>query len=211
MTGQKDHWNLLHEKGALDHFSEKPSLFAVEVAEILSPNSKILELGCGVGSDSNFFASKGYSVLATDFSDVAIEKNINYYKEKNLVFEVVDIEKPMPFKNGSFDVIYARLSLHYFNDETTRKIFKELARVLKPDGLLCFVCKSTNDPLYGKGRMIEKDMFELSGHVRHFFSEEYVKDLLRDKFVIKKLESGEEKFYDSLSSFIKVIAENNSF
>lgn len=209
VQGQKDHWNALHAKGVLSHFSQNPSAFAVEVSEILSPNSKILELGCGIGNDSSFFASEGHRVLATDFSDVAINKNKELYEEKNLELEVLDIEKPTPFKNRTFDVIYARLSLHYFSDETTKKIIEELARILKPNGLLCFICKSTKDPLYGKGEKIEEDMYQLNGHVRHFFSEEYVKDLLSGNFTIEKIESGEEKFYDDPAAFVKVIARNN--
>jgi ubiquinone/menaquinone biosynthesis C-methylase UbiE len=102
--------------------------------------------------------------------------------------------------------VYARLSLHYFSDLTTKRIFSEIARVLKPNGYLCFLCKSTNDPLYGKGNEIEKDMYENKGHVRHFFSKEYATELMQQSFEIQTIEEGEETFYGSQSAFIKVIA-----
>lgn len=206
MNGQKDHWNELHTKGALDYFSKNPSLEALEFAKYLSPNSKILELGCGVGNDSNFFVSQGHTVSATDFSEIAIEKNKEFYKDPNLTFEVLDMEKPFQFEKNTFDAVYARLSLHYFTDVKTREIFKEISRILNENGLLCFVCKSTKDSLYGQGELIEPDMYRIKGHIRHFFSEEYVKDLLADDFVIDKIETGDEKFYEDISSFVKAVA-----
>lgn len=206
MQDQREHWDELHAKGALDHFSEDPSPFAYEIAEFLPPQQKILELGCGAGNDSNYFATLGHHVLATDFSDVAVEKNREFYNNDNLTFEVLDISKPLPFKNNSYDLVYARLSLHYFNDKKTREIFDEIRHIVKTGGILGFICKSTDDPLYGQGKMIEEDMYEREGHVRHFFGKPYTEKLLKDRFEIVKLEEGVEEFYADISAFIKVIA-----
>ncbi len=190
MNNQKTHWDKLHEAGKVDYYSENSTYFAKEVVKIIPEKSKVLELGCGVGNDSNFFVQIGHHVLATDFSDIAIDKNKQRYKQDNLQFEVLDISKPMKFPNNEFDVVYARLSLHYFTDRITKNIFQEINRILKPNGFLCYICKSVNDPLYGKGNKIEKDMYDENGHVRHFFSEEYAKKCLRNNFMIDKLEIG---------------------
>ncbi len=207
MQDQNKHWNQLHLKGVIGPLSQDPSRFAYEVAELLPPNQKILELGCGVGNDSNYFATLRHKVLSTDFSSVAIEKNRKFYNNDNLTFEFMDISERLPFKNNSFDLVYARLSLHYFADSVTREIFGEIIRVLKSGGLLAFVCKSTNDPKYGQGKLIERDMYEKDGHIRHFFSRNYTEKLLKDTFEIVKIEEGEEEFYSDISSFIKVIAK----
>src|SRR2546422_160092 len=102
--------------------------------------------------------------------------------------------QPFPFHANTFDVVYARLSLHYFTGAQTQQIFREIHRILKPGGLLCFICKSTKDPLYGQGKKIEEDMFELKGHVRHFFSEAYARKCLERGYKIKKMESGKETY-----------------
>lgn len=207
MKNQKQHWDNLHTQGNIHHYSEKPTDFAEEVITVVKPSSEILELGCGVGNDSVVFAKAGHNVLATDFSKVVITKNSEELKNtSNLVFEALDISEPMKFSEGKFDAVYARLSLHYFPDQTTKKVFREIHRILKPGGLLCFMCKSIKDPLYGKGKETEKDMFIHNGHIRHFFSEEYAKECLNSYFKIEKIEGGEEKFYGSESAFIKVIA-----
>lgn len=207
MNDQKQLWDKAHQNGEINHYSSTPTEFAKEVIEVIQPASNILELGCGVGNDSVAFAAGGHQVLATDFSAVAIRKNSERFKDiSNLTFETLDMSQPFSFANNEFDVVYARLSLHYFNDETTRKIFSEIQRVLKSDGHLCFICKSINDPLYGKGIEIEKDMFELDGHLRHFFSEEYAVSLSEKNFKVEKIESGDDKVYGSNSAYVKVIA-----
>ena len=73
--------------------------------------------------------------------------------------------------------------------------------------VLCFIGKSVKDPLYEKGIQIEKDVFERKGLMRHFFSEGYLQDCLRDLFVINSVFSGTDNFYGKPSAFIKVIAQ----
>ncbi len=207
MNEQKKLWNNAHQNGDLKHDVNKPSEFAKEVLKLLSPKSKILELGCGNGNDSIGFAKAGHNLIATDFSEVVIKNNSERLGQvSGLTFEVLDMSEPFKFERNEFDAVYARLSLHYFTNEVTRRVFSEIKRVLKPNGQLFFICKSTDDPLYGKGNQIEADMFELDGHVRHFFSEEYARSLMSDGFRIEKLTSGSEKFYGYESSFVKAIA-----
>ncbi|QQS39412.1 class I SAM-dependent methyltransferase [Candidatus Woesebacteria bacterium] len=206
MSNQQHHWDTLHKKGNIDHYSDKPTDFAREIIKFIDPNSKILELGCGAGNDSVALANAGHSVIATDFSGVAIAKNTERFRNvPNLIFTVADMNKRI-FFSDMFDVVYARLSLHYFTDKVTRRIIDDIHKLLKPNGYLCFICKSTRDPLYGIGTEIEKDMFEHRGHVRHFFSESYAGSLVSNNFRIEKIESGEEVFYGDKSAFVKVIA-----
>lgn len=208
MKDQREHWNHAHAEQWLRKHSTTQTKFAEEVNETIPANSAILELGCGEGNDSIYFAKNGHAVTATDFSDVVIEKNLEQGVHYNLDFEVLDISNRFNFDDASFDVVYARLSLHYFSDQVTRDIFKEIARVLKPGGMLCFMCKGTEDSLYGQGDKIENDMYELKGHVRHFFSEKYAKDLLDQAgLTMQSSESGKEMIYDRVSAFVKVVAK----
>ncbi len=206
MKNQQKLWDELHDQGRIDHFKNKPTDFAQEVEDMILSKSYILDLGCGVGNDSYYFAQNGHQVLATDFSEVAIVNNRKNFKLSNLEFGVLDISKPMLFADQTFDVVYARLSLHYFSNKVTKKVFKDIARVLKTGGLVCFICKSIKDPKYGQGIEIEKDMFDKDGHIRHFFSENYAKKCLNNMFKIKIIKSGEDIFYEERSAYIQVIA-----
>ena len=60
----------------------------------------------------------------------------------------------------------------------TTRIFSDVYRVLKPQGLLFVKVKSVDDPLYGHGTRRGEDMFEFH-HVRHFYSQDYLVHHLR--------------------------------
>ncbi len=208
MKDQLAHWNNAHAEQLLHKHSTKKTTYAEEVNDQIPASSTILELGCGEGNDSIYFAEQGHTVSATDFSDVAIEQNNKRWIHPNLTFKVQDTGQPFQFDDASFDIVYARLSLHYFTDETTRSIFREIARVLRPGGILCFMCKSTDDHIYGQGEKIEEDMYERDGHVRHFFSKKYVLELLAEANLNEEtIHTGEEMIYDRQSAFIKVVAK----
>ena len=207
MQDQQKLWNKNHANQRLHAHSQKQTAFAEETNSLIPAHSTILELGCGEGNDCIYFANQGHSITATDFSDVVIAQNKERWSNPNLTFGIQDTSAPLGFGDKAFDVIYARLSLHYFDDKTTHKIFDEINRVLRPNGYISFMCKGVNDSIYGKGTKIETDMFELDGHVRHFFSEQYVRKLLGlHDFTAESIATGKEQIYDKVSAFIKVFA-----
>jgi SAM-dependent methyltransferase len=208
LMDQQALWNNIHMEGKHSAFSRTPSEFAQEVARSFPDHAKIIELGCGFGADAAFIAQQGCAVIATDLSEVAIARNKQRYGNiPGLTFQVVDMSNgTLPFQTDGFDGVYARLSLHYYPDKVTKQLFQDIHRVLKMGGRLAFICKTTNDPLYGKGAQLEEDMFDNKGHIRHFFSEGYARSLLVG-YRIERLESKRQNLYGKLSSFIEVIAQ----
>lgn len=107
------------------------------------PPAKLLDLGCGTGWTSRFFARRGYEVVGVDIAPDMIElanKKKKGSKLQNLKHIVSDYES-LNFKN-EFDCAIFYDSLHHAEDEYTA-----LARVfqaLKPGG-----CVITAEP--GKG------------------------------------------------------------
>lgn len=116
-----------------------------------------------------------------------------------------DLSK-LNLKVNSFDVVYTHLSLHYFDDKTTRKIFKKIFSILKPGGYLFVKCKSTDDMLYGVGKQVGLDMFKKKGEwVRHFFSKEYMQKML-ESFGVIKIRKTSSVYHSYKSSFIEAFA-----
>jgi SAM-dependent methyltransferase len=210
LPDQRAHWDAVRRQTAAPTTAHGPSSFAQAFARRLPATARVLELGCGPGHDSAHFATLGHIVVATDFSIEALRPARAIHGDgPGLSFCLLDLAAPLPFRDAAFDAIYARLSLHYFPDRVTRRIFRELRRVLPPGGVLGFMCKMTGDPLYGRGREIEPDMFELKGHLRHFFSPDYARTCLtRDgDFVLIELTERRDTLYDRDSAFIEVFAQ----
>lgn len=172
-------WNNLHKHYATQDWINKPNIFAEEVLEYFPSNGKVLCLGDGQGQDGRFFAFKGFDVISTDISESALEINRNKSVEekiKNITISKMDLREIFPFKEGEFDVVYAHLSLHYFSKEITKKIFDEIYRVLKKNGILAVFTNSVDDPEYNTGKKIEENFFEIEGVAKRFLSVETMKE-----------------------------------
>lgn len=180
------------------------STFAKRVEIFLKDkkSKNILELGCGNGRDAEYFSKKGYNVIALDSSESLYQKD--KLKKANVQFLKCDVKR-MKLKLNSFDVVYAHLSLHYFDNATTTKVFDKIYKILKPSGFLFIKCKSINDPLFGKGEKIEEDFYNF-GHSRHFFTKEYMNKKLKNFNIIKIQKTNSFK-YPSKSSFIEAFAQ----
>lgn len=208
IPNQRQMWEQKFGDGEHDAYRDVPSDFAQVAIGLIPAGSNVLELGCGVGVDADFFAQNGHNVLATDFSNVVIEQNKAKYSEPNLKFEVVDLEARLPYEPGRFDVIFAQLSLHYWTPDVTAEIIERLHSVLRVSGLLLFSCKATDDYYFGDGKEVEHNFFiSNKGHVRHFFDEEYTRNLLGDKFEVLSLEKVTEDQYGVMSSVLRCVAK----
>ena len=212
--GQRAIWEASYQAfiSSDEAFDEAPSDFAIEIAALLRPAERVLELGCGTGRDAAHLALAGHETLAIDHSATAIEIASRQFDELvasgRLRFTSLDIAQHLPAANAAFDAVYARLSLHYFSDDVTKKVFGEIARVLKTGGLLAFVCKSVDDPDYGRGRRIAEHVFE-SHHIRHFFSEAYALECISPNFRLLKSEHVHAPLYGRDSAYVKVLARRS--
>lgn len=162
----------------------------------------LLDLGCGNGNDAIYFTSKGLKVTAMDIAENEIEKlKIKHKKIEGVAGKIEELN----FKENSFDIVYAHLSLHYFDDKTTQRIFNKIYEILRKNGLFFIKCKSIKDPLFGQGEKIEENVYKKE-HIRHFFTKEYMAEKLK-KFKIISLKETAAVYDDYKSEFIEAIAE----
>lgn len=94
---------------------------------------KILELGCGAGEASVYFAKKGADVTATDIS-IGMLRVVERIAEKHNVSVKTkqSVSHRIEFENETFDIVYAANLLHHVDIEDT---VKEANRVLKKGGI----------------------------------------------------------------------------
>ena len=169
-------WNRVYRSDA-SFFGDYPSNFGLNCYEEFKQLGvkKILELGCGQGRDTIFFASNGLDIVAMDSSQVAIDALSKIITEKNLSIKamIYDVSKGIPFDNSYFEAIYSHM---FFNmrltDDELKCLFVEVNRVLKGGGLNLFSVRSDNDAMYKKGTEVDKNIYDINGFQIRFFTKE---------------------------------------
>lgn len=107
--------------------------------------NKFLDLGCGLGRHSIYFAKKGFEVNSVDLSDYGIN-HIKEWAEKeslNIKADLCDMLN-LPFDNDTFDCIIAYNVIYHTDTEGFIKTLEEIKRVLKSKGELFITLISKN-------------------------------------------------------------------
>ncbi len=94
---------------------------------------KVLEIGCGLGTDGAQFAKAGAHYTGVDLTEAAIDLARRRFEISGLPgeFRVADAEN-LDFANDTFDRVYSHGVLHHTPD--TPGAIREIHRVLKPGG-----------------------------------------------------------------------------
>ncbi len=100
----------------------------------------IIDLGCGEGTRLSIVA-KGKVAWGIDINEMAISQAKKKYPK--FKFSVSDLEK-LPFKNGSFDLVYGAYVLEHLSNPEL--VLKEAIRITKKGGCLVFVAPNYGAP-----------------------------------------------------------------
>jgi len=130
-----------HEVGSREFFAEverhRYTEYAPWMPEVMGFNEfagkRLLEVGCGMGTDLLQFARGGARVTGVDLTPRSIEisrRHLSLYDEPG-EFTIADCET-LPFADESFDVAYSNGVLHHTPD--TAGAVREIHRVLRPGG-----------------------------------------------------------------------------
>lgn len=217
----KSYWSKFYAKHIAD---KKPSLFAkfvwenylremphfchIERSEVSQKNSlRLIELGCGNGRDSVYFAKNGVTVLGIDQCENMIDSLNKKHKSANLAFKSGDFTA-LPNAESAFDTIYSRFTLHSINASQQSNLFKWISANLKADGILAIECRGYKNALYGLGEMVETDAFIYENHYRRFVNLESLLEILGDDYQIAfaKEDKGFAPFKDEDDFFVRIIA-----
>ena len=94
---------------------------------------KVLEIGCGLGTDGAQFAKAGADYTGVDLTEAAVELARKRFEISSLPgkFQTADAEN-LEFADDSFDLVYSHGVLHHTPD--TAGAIREIHRVLRPGG-----------------------------------------------------------------------------
>lgn len=154
----------------------------------MQPGTLLLDLGCGLGDDARELAERGCRVVALDGEIDRVRKVPDHPGIELRVSG--DLAGHLPFRNETFDLTVASLSLHYFDAATTGRAVAEVGRVLKPGcWLLCRVnAQGDYNFGYGDGPEIEPDVFvQPDGRLKRFFTLEMLERFLEPCFTVERI------------------------
>ena len=174
----KQYWSSFYEQA----HTAVPSPFAASVAVELNEKHLVVDLGCGNGRDSLFFASLGHRIHGLDLVDSAIEScrlRADQLGLDDVAFEQVDVCTPGVLRNvlnavadrdesASPMIVYARFFFHAITEDEEALIIRTLADCLRRRSFCFFEFRTEKDQHTHK---------RIGGHYRRFI------DL--DRFVAK--------------------------
>ena len=157
----------------------------------LEESQSILDIGAGNGISSVALALEGKNVVALepDPSDSigagAIEKMKLEYQLSNLEV-IISYGEDMPFENDSFDIVYARQTMHHANN--LEQFTKSIYRVLKPNGVLFTIRDHVITDAKDKKNFLNKHpLHKFYGGENAYTLDEYKHALISAGFKLSKI------------------------
>lgn len=207
------YWNKLFTKD--DYFGTGHTILADLAKNVIEKNSinNVLELGCGQGRDSVFFAKLGCNVVALDISQNAINSVEKIKKEQglqNLQLFTHDIQESLNFQDMTFQLIYSNLALQFFNLDELKKIFLNIYNIMADKSFFLFSTKKAGDKYFDFGNKISDNAFEYKGIKRFFFSKSEIESLLEPNFSIILFDDDKHVNPDKTTSvWWKILVQKN--
>jgi ubiquinone/menaquinone biosynthesis C-methylase UbiE len=164
----------------------------------IAPDSRILELGAGVGVHTGILASRirgGGELYINDISEISLDVNKKLHPSVNtLCSSMNSINLP----SDSVDIVFSCGSLSYEDPET---VDREIMRLLRSNGKLIILDSLNHNPIYRINRLVRY----VFGN-RTLNSVKRIPNINRITNLSKNFESVSLSYYGSYLWFIKPIS-----
>jgi SAM-dependent methyltransferase len=140
---------------------------------------RLLEVGCGIGTDLVRFAAGGALVSGVDLSQTAIDlarRNFDLHGLRPQDLQVANAEA-LPYGDNSFDVVYGHGVVQYTADPA--RLIRECHRVLRPGGEAIFMVYNRVSWLNALSKVMKVPLEHEDAPVLRRFSIGEFQDLLR--------------------------------
>lgn len=139
-------WIVNYRNAAVNRFTAM-ALDAVIRRIDLKPGAKVLDAGCGSGTNSIWLTQRGFGVTGIDFSDFALGKAEERARgeglEGRIGFSRADLTN-LAMTDASFDAVFCIGVLMHIPE--VEAALDQLVRVLKPGGVLIIQEANANAP-----------------------------------------------------------------
>jgi ubiquinone/menaquinone biosynthesis C-methylase UbiE len=135
---------------------------------------RALDVGCGTGEFTAAMVAAGAAAVGVEVAEAALERA--RARHPRLDFRLVALDGPLPFDDGSFELVWASEVIEHVSD--TARWLSEVRRVLVPRGRLL-----VTTPSHGRLRValggIERFSEPLGDHL-HLYTRRSLRTLLEE-------------------------------
>jgi SAM-dependent methyltransferase len=167
----------------------------VEIAK-LTPEGRILELGCGPGNATVSYAQLGFSMICLEPSQEACK----FARENCVAYPNVKIQQTTfeewKLAPGKFNAVLAATSFHWMNPET---VYAKVTEALQDDGSLILLWNMTPQPDYDVYQSLH-DVYQIHAPSSARYENIITQEKIVKSFGQKVLDSG--LFKDLVSDFV---------
>jgi len=176
-------------------WGDETAIYAVLAAQIFNEEkvNRIYVPGCAYGRKCIAFARFGMNVIGADISKVAKEIGQKWVEkwEPEIRSNIILRHDYALKTNASYDGVFLGKVLHQFIEDKAKELVNEIARIIKPGGLICVTTYHRNALSFGYQMFIDKNIFDERGwRPVRFYNEGEVDILFQEFFDII-----EEKIY----------------
>ncbi|WP_144510062.1 bifunctional 2-polyprenyl-6-hydroxyphenol methylase/3-demethylubiquinol 3-O-methyltransferase UbiG [Bacillus sp. FJAT-22090] len=132
--------------------------------------------GIGYGRNAKVFVESGITVTGIEISKTAIDLARENGFDSRIFHGPVS---EMPFDNKLYNGIFSHALIHLLNKQEREKFIKDCFNQLEPNGYMVFTTVSKKAPMFGKGKQLDTDYFEIMEDVKMFF---YDSDSIKQEF-----------------------------
>lgn len=155
-----------------------PSPYCLSVCDEMDVSGELLEVGCGNGRDSFYFASQGHRVIGIDTCPAAIDF-CRSVQATNTTFLCGSLASVAPQISKQPTAIYSRFCLHAMTEIEQSETLEMAHRLLPLAGKLYVECRSILDPMADMGESLSPTERNF-GHYRRFIVREELEQQLRN-------------------------------
>ncbi|WP_318640376.1 class I SAM-dependent methyltransferase [Flavobacterium ardleyense] len=159
----------------------EPSKSTVITNEIFLKNGikDILVLGIGYGRNAQLFITNKMKVTGIEISETAISLAHKHLGNGIIIHHGSITE--MPYDDETYDGIYCYAVLHFLDYDERQKLLQDCYNQLENNGKMVFATISKSAEMYGRGRVVSTNRFEIFDGLKMFF---YDLDTIQKEFAL---------------------------
>lgn len=203
----KQFWMEYYKNNRVNNIPSDFAKFCLENYFDKNTDKRLLELGCGNGRDSFYFAKYGYNIVALDIIEDELKYLTEINRNDNLKFKTKNFATYKEI--NSYDYVYSRFTLHTISEYEENLTIENAYKNLKENGLFFIEVRSIKDEMFAQSKKISSHE-GTTDHYRRFADyETLTRELKENNFsIIYSIESkGLAKYNEQDPVIIRIVAK----